>query len=250
MRVLSGRVLAVGLMLGLSACGEGGDRADAAPAKAAATAQTARSTPARDWNAVVTATPEGGFRIGNPDAPVKFLEFASLTCPHCRDFHKAALGPLRRDYIATGRVSYELRNFVLNGPDLAVTMLARCQGAGPYFKLVDAFYDQQPVWIVPFTKITDDDQKRMGALPRERQTLALADLGNVDDFMRLRGMPRARYEACLTDTGAVAQLERIRAEAIDKFDLQGTPTFVINGETQPQARDWPAIEALIRDRLG
>ena len=63
--------------------------------------------------AVIAATPEGGFRLGNPDAKVKLLEFASLTCPHCGDFHAAAFETIKTKYVASGNVSYEFRNFVL-----------------------------------------------------------------------------------------------------------------------------------------
>lgn len=240
------RAVALVTTLALASCGDGGEAGAKAPAKVTA---VAKSVPGRDWSQTVVATPEGGFRVGNPDAPVKLLEFASLTCPHCRDFHKAAMETLSRDYIAGGRVSYELRNFVLNGPDFAVTVLARCQGPGPYFKLVDAFYGSQETWIRPFLKIPEADQKRMEGLPPEKQVLALADFGNIDDFMRLRGMPRARYEACLSDKAARDRLEAIRIEAVDRYKLQGTPTFVINGETQPDLHDWPAVEAALKAKL-
>lgn len=245
------RFLTAIAVLALASCGEGGDTNAVAQTSTATTKATpVRATPARDWTKVVTATPEGGFRIGNPDAQVKFLEYASLTCPACRNFHTEAMTELKRDFIAGGRVSYELRNFVLNGPDLAVTILARCQGAGPYFKLVDAFYAEQPNWIQPFMKISDADQQRMAAQPRERQTLALADLGQIDQFMRLRGMPRARYEQCLVDPAAVDRLEAIRNEAVEKYKLQGTPTFVINGTTRTDVRNWPEVAAALRSALG
>ena len=65
--------------------------------------------------------------MGNPDAPVKLVEYGSLTCPHCADF--AAAGDASRwsrNYVRSGRVSFEYRNFVLNGIDVAATLLARC----------------------------------------------------------------------------------------------------------------------------
>ena len=238
--------LAASLALVLAACGA--DDAQAPTGSANAQGVAAADT-TRDWTQVVAATPEGGFRIGNPDAPVKLLEFASLQCSHCADFHKAAMASLKRDYIASGRVSYELRNFVLSGPDLAVSLLARCQGPQPFFRLADALFENQKSWIEPFTKLTEADYARMRTQPAARQTVALADAGNIDDFMRLRGMPRARYEACLTDQKAVAQLEAIRGDAVDRYQLQGTPTFVINGETRPEARNWPTLEIALKAAL-
>ena len=126
--------MVAGLALATAACG------DKTETTAATTTTTPTSTPAgTDWTKVSAATPEGGFRIGNPDAKVKLLEFASLTCPHCKDFHESAFATIRDKYVASGNVSYEFRNFVLNGPDYAATLLARCKGAPGFFALADAF---------------------------------------------------------------------------------------------------------------
>ncbi|MFL6763858.1 MAG: thioredoxin domain-containing protein, partial [Sphingomicrobium sp.] len=65
-----------------------------------------------DWTRAVAATPEGGFRMGNPAAPVKLVEYGSLACPHCRHFEATGYKPLIQNYVRTGRVSYEFRNFL------------------------------------------------------------------------------------------------------------------------------------------
>src|SRR3546814_4508496 len=64
----------------------------------------------KDWTKVVVATTEGGVRMGNPDAPVKLIEFASFTCPHCREFNEAAADVLKSKYVASGKVSLEFRS--------------------------------------------------------------------------------------------------------------------------------------------
>lgn len=221
-------------------------KADSAAPAATATSNTAAT---KDWTAVLAATPEGGFRMGNPDAPVKLIEFASLTCPHCRDFHKAAMPKLKGDYIKSGQVSYELRNFVLNGPDFAATLLARCQGPAAFFKLVDTFFEQQDSWTAPFAKLTEADQQRLQALPQNQQIAGLADAGGLDDFMRTRGLPKAKFNQCLTNEAEIAKLSAIRNEAISKYQLTGTPSFVINGETQKDVFDWASLEPKIQEAL-
>jgi protein-disulfide isomerase len=241
------------LALALVACGDASrtEATGAASKPAAAAVAAAPAKPAaRDWTRVVEATPEGGFRMGNPDAPVKLIEFASLTCPACRNFHMTGARPLKEQYVASGRVSYEFRNFVLNGADLAATLLARCQGASGFFPLADAFFSQQEAWIEPFTRLTAEEQRRLQALPAEQQVTGFADAGQLDAFVRVRGIPRARYEACLRDQQAVAQLERIQREAIDRYKVQGTPTFVLNGETLGGVIDWATLEPRIKAKLG
>jgi protein-disulfide isomerase len=95
---------------------------------APAAATTAKPAPSRDWARTVASTPEGGFRMGNPNAKVKLVEYGSLACPHCRHFEQTGYKPLVQQYVRTGRVSYEFRNLLLNAPDIAVSLLAHCAG--------------------------------------------------------------------------------------------------------------------------
>jgi len=241
----------IGALAVLAACGD--QKADSAPADAApvtaAAAVAPASAAAQDWTKVVEATTGGGFRVGNPNAPVRLLEFASLTCHFCRDFHKASHDTLMNTYVAGGKVSYEFRTFVLNGPDLAMTALARCEGKDAFFPLLNSVYGTQDEWIQAFSKATPEDQQRLQALPPDRQLLGIADQGGLDKFYKLRGMPRAKYEACLLDKSAVDKLQAIRDEGIKRYEVAGTPTFVLNDETLKGARAWPDVEAAIKARL-
>src|SRR5574338_12031 len=85
-----------------------GDAATNAPVKL----ETVKPPQGGDWSQVVNPTSQGGFLMGNPDAKVKLVEYGSLTCPHCREFDEAAVTPLINDYVKSGQVSYEFRNYV------------------------------------------------------------------------------------------------------------------------------------------
>lgn len=237
-------VAAVALMAG---CGDKSDAkapaaAKTAVAKPAAAPASASPKSAADWLSVTAATPEGGFRVGNPDAPVKFVEYASLTCPHCREFHEKSMATLRSRYIASGKMSYEYRSFVLNGPDFAAALLARCDGAKPFFNLVNAFYQNQTSWTEPFSKLTSADQQEVSALPQDQQIKAMAQKGQLDAFMKTRGMTKARFDQCLLDKTAMDKLAKMRDEAVGKYQLTGTPTFIINGVTQANVYTWEQLE--------
>jgi protein-disulfide isomerase len=195
-----------------------------------------------DWTEVVSMTPDGGFLMGNPDAKVKLVEFASLTCPHCKDFHAEAANIIKNRYVATGDVSYEFRNFVLNGPDYAATMLARCQGPGPFFGLLNAFFTDQASWIEPFTKLTPAQSQALTALPQDEQMGAMAEAGELDAYVRTRGIPKAKFDACLSDPDALKTVADLRTQATEKYKLTGTPGFVINEQTQEGVFDWKTLE--------
>jgi protein-disulfide isomerase len=230
----------------LAACGDGAPGA-AESAKPTAAAQPAAAS---KWLETVAVTPEGGFRIGNPDAPVKLVEFASLTCPHCRDFHELAMPTLKGDYIATGKISYEFRNFVLNPADYAATMLARCSTPNAFFALSDAFFKNQSTWVEPFAALTAEQSKSLEGLPPDQQVVAYARLGKLDEFVRARGVPASKFEACLTDPKQRAQLEAIRKTAVEQFKVRGTPSFAINGELQDGVYSWADLEPKLKDAIG
>lgn len=240
MRRLGAALLLAG---GLVACG---DDSTAAPAPGAANAQQGKAATGKNWLGVVAATPEGGFRVGNPAARVKLVEYASFTCPHCKDFHETGVEKIRRDYVATGNVSYEYRSFVLNGPDYAASLLARCQGPAAFFNLANALFASQTQWIEPFAKLGDADAKRLGALPQDQQIAALADFGGLDDFMRQRGMTKARFNQCLTDKAAVDKLAEMRGIATGKYQLGGTPSFLINDKPVEGALSWETLEPRLK----
>ncbi len=199
-----------------------------------------------DWLDTVVATPQGGFRQGNPNAKVKLLEFGSLTCPHCAAFAREGVPILRARYIASGRVSYEYRPFLLNGVDFAPALLVHCQPPATAFRLIDAFYENQAQWIQPFTKpVPDDVQAAMKALPENQQITAFAVHGGLDTFMRPRGMTRAKFDACTSDKAGIATLNGIRDDANKNYGLTSVPTFAINGRTVPETSTWSQLQPVL-----
>lgn len=236
-------ILALAGLAALAACNE----KPAAPETA--TTATTTAVAGKDWTQVTTATTEGGFRMGNPAAKVKLVEYASLTCPHCKDFHEEAAAKIKAAYVATGNVSYEYRNFVLNGPDLAATLLARCQGATPFFNLVGAFYAAQSEWTAPFMKMTEADGARIGALAQDKQAAELAKLGQLDTFMRARGMTKAKFDQCLADPAALKAVTDTQQRAATVEGVNGTPTFFVNGVKMTEAGTWPNLEAKLKAAL-
>jgi protein-disulfide isomerase len=216
---------------------------------AAAPKAKALRTAAQDWGKLVAATPEGGFRIGNPNAPVKLVEYGSLTCPHCAHFAAEAMSELIGSYVKTGRVSYEIRNFVRDPYDLAATLISRCGGAGRYFPLTEQIFAAQNEWTGALGRLSAEEYDAINALPPLLKLQKIASVTGLDALAARHGVPAAKTKACLADSKAIERLTAMRGAAVERHQLQGTPTFLINGRKVDGVGDWAALKPLL-DRPG
>jgi protein-disulfide isomerase len=213
--------------------------APAAPAKKAAAA--------RDWTKTVTATPAGGFRMGNPDARVKLVEYGSLTCNHCADFSRTGMGPLQA-LVKTGKVSFEFRNYVLNGVDLAASVVARCGGTNSFFPVIEKMYANQQQWVGKISGMSPAQEDQLKTLPRAQQLARIAELGGLTQLAAGHGITPQQAKKCLADDASVKRLADMH-EAASKLGIDGTPTFSINGSVV-HAHNWAELAPLIRQAGG
>jgi protein-disulfide isomerase len=211
-----------------------------------ANAQRARAPAARDWTATAVRTPEGGFRIGNPNAPVKLVEYLSLTCPHCAEFAHQGSERLLQLYVRPGRVSVEYRNYVLNGYDLAAAFLSRCAAPRAYFAMSHELLGTQPRWMGRMQALTDAQRAELRALaPLPAMQRIVAMLG-LEAVAARHGITPARQRTCLASQAGLDQIGTMH-QAAEALGVHGTPTFFINGE-MVQANTWAGIEPLLRGR--
>ncbi len=233
--------------LALAGCGDGA--ANVATTNAA-TPAVSLAPGAKDWTQTVVETPQGGFRMGNPDARVKLVEFGSMTCHVCRDFSKDASAPLENSYIKSGDVSFEFRNFVRDPYDIVVSLLARCGGPQPFFKLTEQLYTEQDAFVKRAQTMTPAQIKTMDALPVPQQFAQLAQIMELDRFVGMRGVPQAKAQACLTDQAATDRLVEATQAAGKQYKIDGTPTFLINDKPVENTVQWSALEPKIKAALG
>jgi protein-disulfide isomerase len=198
-----------------------------------------------DWSQVVSATPAGGFVMGNPNAKVKLIEYGSLTCPHCREFDETGAAPLINNYVKSGQVSYEFRNYVRDAFDLSASLVARCNGAKSFFPLARALYKDQPTWVAKIQAVPQSQLEALQNLPPGQQFLAIAKIAGFQQWAAMRGVPVAKTTQCLTNEKAVDQLVQMTSDATTQFPaFQGTPTFIINGKLYPIQNGSPAWDQL------
>ncbi|HJQ18244.1 MAG TPA: thioredoxin domain-containing protein [Allosphingosinicella sp.] len=212
---------------------------------ASAAGPAARRAATADWTRIVVATPEGGYRMGNPNAALKLIEYGSLTCPHCAHFEAEGVPPLVQKYVRSGRVSYEFRNYVRDPYDLVGALLSRCAGPRGYFPLTHRIFAAQAQWTARFGALSASQYDALDALSGPPKLIRIAAVSGLDAMAAQHGVTPSRARACLSDTKAVDRLTEMRQAANSRYDLQGTPTFVINGKKAENASGWAALEPLL-----
>lgn len=231
------------LALGLAACGDkGSDTGGLSGDPIAKIAPPA----GKSWTEVVEKTPEGGYQMGNPEAPIKLVEYGSLTCPHCAHFTELSGEELRDDFVASGRVSYEFRNFVMNPLDLAMAMLARCGTTESFPALVEQIYANQRGIVEKWSSASEAQITQAAGLPPEHRYQAIAQIAGLIEFFAARGIAADQANACLAQGATAEDLVQKTTEQGDKYDITGTPSFLINGQ-KADINTWPEIKTRLEN---
>ena len=147
--------------------------------------------------------------LGPANAAVTIVEYASMTCPHCANFHKGTYPDLKTKYIDTGKVRFIFREFPLDELAVAGSMLARCiakDDSGKYFAVIDMLFRQQNDWVL---KNTTETLKRIG---------------------KQAGLSEQAVETCLKDQALLDKIAADQKYASEVLKVNSTPSFFINGE--------------------
>ena len=171
------------------------------------------------------ADPRGDFEIkpgdrmlGNRNAPVVLIEYASFSCSHCAAFHEEVVPALKKNYIDSGKVLFVLRQFPRNPEDALAEKMARCAPAARYFDFADRIFRDQAQWAPGFGGPTSGIKNARAELTRIGQQL---------------GLQPAAIARCMDSTADDARINDVAEEAEKRYVLEGTPHLVINGKPQP-----------------
>ena len=235
-------------MLALAGCGSSDSGNNISVPVTSQTATPKVPPPAgKKWEQVVSKTAEGGYLMGNPNAPVKLLEYGSRGCPVCGAFANSGMRPLIDNYVDGGQVSYEFREFWVHGaPDVAASLLGQCVGTDAFFPVLEQMYANQPVFNEKLGKLTQQDQERLQALPATQMPAAMAEAAGYLDFIKQRGVPEPKARQCLGDKKLLDALVAINKYGQDQMKVQGTPTFFINGSQVENTVTWDALETALK----
>lgn len=241
-RTIALALMAPPLALGLAGCGKKDEATTAAPSGAALPKVPAPAGKA--WADVVTKTADGGYLVGNPEAPIKLMEFGALSCSHCAEFSKESSAELRDSFVASGRVSYELRLFMLNALDMPAALLVTCGSPEAVPVLADQFWAWQPTMFQNLQAAGDAQMQAISSQPPQTRFASLAKVSGMEQFITARGIAADQAVACLADTKKATELATQTQTASEKFSITGTPTFFINGQ-KSEHNAWPEIKAAL-----
>jgi protein-disulfide isomerase len=239
------RLFALGLLaaapLALAACGD-----DAAPGEVAEgeALPAVMAPPGTSWSDTVTVTPEGGYMIGNPDAPLKLVEYASHTCGACANFAVNGKQPLKSKYVASGVVSFEQREIFLNPFDIVIATMTQCGAKEQMQPLSDEVWQNLEA---VFTGLQGNPAavQAASALPPAERFGKIAEITGLLDFFAARGLSADQARTCLADTAKIEAMVKASEAQAKEVGVTGTPTFVLNGK-KLDVNQWPQLEPLLQ----
>ena len=158
-------------------------------------------------NTVLEVT-EDDFVVGDKNAPVTIIEYASLSCSHCANFHNNTLDDLIKEYVDTGKARIVFRDFPFNYPALLGSMVLRCIPEDVRYDYMNALFQLQPKWVVrENAKSTQELYK----------------------IMQSGGMTKEEFETCTNNVELENTILQALIAAQNEFNIQSTPSFLING---------------------
>jgi protein-disulfide isomerase len=162
--------------------------------------------------------------LGSKDAPITMIEYASLTCPHCAHFHNDILPKIKTNYIDTGKVKLVFRSYPLDQPALKAAELAECVSPVTYFPMISLLFQEQGDWA-------------HGDKPVE----ALAKIAAS------AGIDQTKFQQCLDDKTISDRVIARAQEGQDKYGVESTPTFFVNGRKVQGAVPYEDFEKLFKE---
>ena len=159
--------------------------------------------------------------LGNADAPNTIVEYASMTCPHCAQFETIVFPELKTKYIDTGKARFIFREFPLDGLAARASMLARCAGPDRYFPRIEALFQTQKTWAVQGEEAMD----------------------KLLQFGRQAGFSKESFDKCMADKELFNKIVETRTIGYEKFGIDSTPSFFINGKRMSGEHELKDFEA-------
>ncbi len=205
--------------LALASCGK---KEEGAAGSSSGTVASVAAPAGTKWSEKVELTDEG-VRMGNPDAAIKIIEYGSYTCPHCAEFNKEAHDAIEKDYVNTGKISFEYRNLVRDPVDITASLITHCADPSSYFALTAQMFGNQEEMIKQIQAKGDGAYKAV-----------------------MEGPPASRFTK-LADMGKAEKLAKISEEAGTKYNIQGTPSFLLNGNLLENTATWDTLKAKLTD---
>ncbi len=165
--------------------------------------------------------------LGSADAKVTIIEYSSLTCPHCASFHASTLPELKKQWIDEGKARLVFRHFPLDGLALRAAAVTNCMEGERSFSFLEALFRNQQRW-----------------------SRAEDPMAALSQMAKLAGMDQAAFDACVADEAAMNQILTRAREGAETYDVQSTPTFIVNGKKVTGALGYEDFEKVLKEAEG
>ena len=178
-----------------------------------------------NFNKIESKTEEEIF-LGNVDAKIIVIEYASMTCIHCSNFHKEIFPKIKEKYIDTKKIKFIFRDFPLDKQALFGSVLAKCAPKEKYYDFVKLILSTQTKWI------SNDD----------------AFIDKLKNIGKLAGLTENKINSCFNDEKLVDSIVKMRSVAEEKYKINSTPSFIIN-EKKYSAMPYENFEKIIENLI-
>ncbi len=164
--------------------------------------------------------------LGHDDAPVTMVEYSSLSCPHCAQFHNEIFPELKEKYIDSGKLRLLARNYPINEPALRGSMLTMCVPDDKYYPFLKVLFSMQKKWA-----------------------MSVDFMDSLKQIAKVGGVSEVEFDACMENEGVEKKVLEIKRDATEQLDIEATPTFYINGEKVQGARSLEDFSKVIDAKL-
>ncbi len=171
---------------------------------------------------LMVAGPLGDMTEGDPNAPNYVIEYASMTCSHCANFHNTVYRAFKEKYVDTGKVYFIFREYPLDPLATSAAMLARCGPKEREFPMIDLLFDQQNNW----------------AFVQDPKTALI-------NLVKQAGISEADFNSCLTNQKILDGVNAVKDRAFKSFGVDATPTFFINGVEHPGEQSLEDLDKIL-----
>ncbi len=175
---------------------------------------------------IINAKTDEEFFLGNKDAKITVIEYASMTCVHCANFHKQVYPKIKKNYIDTNKIKFIFRDFPLDKQALFGSVLAKCAPKDKYFDFVKLILTNQKKWV------SNDD----------------AFINKLQHIGKLAGLNENKINSCFKDEKLVDNIIKTRSIGEKKYNINSTPSLIIN-EKKYSAMSYENFEKIIENLI-
>jgi protein-disulfide isomerase len=183
--------------------------------------------------------------LGDVNAPVEIIEYASLTCNHCATFHNQILPQIKKEFVDSGKAKVVFRSFLLNGVDAKISQLTRCVPEKRYVPFMNVLFGRQDQWL------NFEEQTRLvGLYGQEAANEKFFEyiVTEVEKIAAQVGLNKSKVDACYNNEEVGKYIFSVHQAGIQQYQINSTPTIIVNGK-KVNGNSFDAVKEAVENAL-